>query len=67
MKKIKKEVTNLQKAGNQKTLIWTKNHPKNPQKPLFLQCENGPQQGGQTNNPSGGQTNNSLKAKRWTN
>ena len=51
MKKIKKQVTNLQKAGKpKKTLIWTKDHPKNPQKPYFYSAKMA-QKGGQTNNP----------------
>ena len=64
----KKRVTNWEKVTeNTKTLFGTKVWHKNPQKQLFLYCENAPPRGGQTNNIPGGQTNNSLKAKTWPN
>ena len=42
MKKIKKEVTNLGKKGNPKTLIWTKIHHKNPQNLYFYSAKMAP-------------------------
>ena len=44
MKKIKKDVTNLQKRRKQKkALIWTKNHHTNPQNPYFCSAKMAPQ------------------------
>ena len=69
-KKMKKEVTNLQKAGNQKTLIWTKHQHENPQKPYFYSAKMAPKKVDKLITlkvdkritlwrPKGGQTNNS--------
>ena len=64
-------MTNLQKKGEtQKTLIWTKNHHKNPQKPYFYSAKMAPQKVDKLitlevaklitlERPKGGQTNNS--------
>ena len=70
MKRIKKEVTNLQKKENQKTLIWTKNHHRHPQKNYFYSAKMAPQKVDKLitlevaklitlERPKGGQTNNS--------